>query len=411
VNPADSPASRPAISRALLACGALIGLAAFSLAETAATGIDWPYRVIGAIVIGASTIVIVLSTVARPLQAELAELDLARSEAGAALDRSRRRELLIRQAANAIALAGDEGEVLSTLGRAGAALWPDRDTQLLLASTDGTTATWRVAVSADGVGEPVVISADGRCRALTSGRTAVAASIKQLDSCPHVGSEADVSTVCVAVLVDGAPLASMTSIGPAGDLPPSGEITEVESLAAAATDRLRILRHERAAGSTDVIDPLTGLPNHMTVDREMRHLVSDLVPFSLAACDIDHLALYNQAYGQNNGDRALGFFAAALRDTVRPGDIVCRYGDDLFVVLFPRCSALNAQAAMERVREALVLNLSVAELAPFTVSVGVTESNQAASIPEIIENADLALSVAKHEGGNRVRLSSFDSAE
>ena len=66
---------------------------------------------------------------------------------------------------------------------------------------------------------------------------------------------------------------------------------------------------------------------------------------------------------------------------------------------------------MERVRESVVLDLSSAELAPFTVSVGVADSNQGTTIDELVETAGAALKVAKREGGNRVRVASFDSAD
>jgi GGDEF domain-containing protein len=69
---------------------------------------------------------------------------------------------------------------------------------------------------------------------------------------------------------------------------------------------------------------------------------------------------------------------------------------------------LHASAAMERVRESLALELAEAELDPLTCSSGVADSNQGESIDDLLEMADIAMQVAKREGGNRVRLASFD---
>jgi len=59
------------------------------------------------------------------------------------------------------------------------------------------------------------------------------------------------------------------------------------------------------------------------------------------------------------------------------------------------------------VREALVLELADQELAPFTVSVGIAESGSAERVEDVVESADVAVLVAKREGGNRVLLGDF----
>ena len=43
-----------------------------------------------------------------------------------------------------------------------------------------------------------------------------------------------------------------------------------------------------------------------------------------------------------------------------------------------------------------------------TCSSGIAGSNQGESIDDLLEMADIAMQVAKREGGNRVRLASFD---
>lgn len=388
----------------------LIALATAGLIECASMGIGWPLRVIGAILIGATTIALTNSIIT-PLQVAASRERLVAAEVLQTLSAERRVNRLMIEGVSAISFALDEGEILSMLGRSCAIRWPDRETHLLLASLDGSTAPWSVALTASDVGHPTPIEGDGRCRALTTQQFVAHDHTDRLDGCPHLRLTAPGSSVCIPVLAAGVPLAAVCSTGPAGDLPSGSDIEAMLLLASVASDRLEILKPSRPAAPEEIIDPLTNLPNHLTAHREIKQLIGGLVPFSLAVCDVDSLGVYNEANGAEAGDRALQLFAAALRDTLRPGDVLCRYGDDAFLALFPRCSVLNARAAMERVRESVVLDLSSAELAPFTVSVGVADSNQGTSIDELVETAGTALRAAKREGGNRVRVASFDSAD
>jgi diguanylate cyclase (GGDEF)-like protein len=163
------------------------------------------------------------------------------------------------------------------------------------------------------------------------------------------------------------------------------------------------------APGRDLRDPLTGLPNHVTAHHLIRDLVESLTPFSLALCNVDGFAEYNTRHGRDGGDVALQTLSTVLADTLRPDDIVCRYGGDTFLAVFPRCSTMNAAAAMERVREALVLRLAGDDHPAFTCSSGVADSNQGTSVDALLEAADLAMSMAKYDGGNRVRTASFDA--
>jgi len=73
-------------------------------------------------------------------------------------------------------------------------------------------------------------------------------------------------------------------------------------------------------------------------------------------------------------------------------------------------AAQRAAAAMERVREALVLRLAEHGSPRFTCSVGLADSGHGESIDEILDAADLAMSMAKYDGGNRVRAAWVDDA-
>jgi len=118
--------------------------------------------------------------------------------------------------------------------------------------------------------------------------------------------------------------------------------------------------------------------------------------------DLDTFKSLNDTHGHDAGDRALRLFAQTLRACLRPEDLACRYGGEEFVVVLPRCSLEDATAALERVQEQLVLNLSQGEVPPFTVSFGVAESGADDSLEGLIRAADAALLRAKATGRNRV---------
>lgn len=171
-------------------------------------------------------------------------------------------------------------------------------------------------------------------------------------------------------------------------------------------DELAALRAFTAG--TDVAAAAScGLLTSSELRRRGATMLRDAVPFSLALCDIDAFERYRDAHGSDGGQRALRLYAEVISASLRPDDLVAREGGDKFMCIFPKCSAEQARAVMERVRESLVLTLATQELAPFTASVGISHSSQADRVETLIEIGDVALVVAKHLGGNRVGLDDF----
>ena len=123
--------------------------------------------------------------------------------------------------------------------------------------------------------------------------------------------------------------------------------------------------------------------------------------------DLDHFKQLNDSHGHDAGDRALRSFSQTLRASLRNEDVICRYGGEEFVVLFPQRSASEAAAALQRVQEELLVSVASGSVAPFTVSFGVAHSDHDQGLEELCRVADAALFRAKREGRNRVILDSF----
>ncbi|HEY6108900.1 MAG TPA: GGDEF domain-containing protein, partial [Gemmatimonadales bacterium] len=58
-------------------------------------------------------------------------------------------------------------------------------------------------------------------------------------------------------------------------------------------------------------------------------------PLSILMLDVDRFKQFNDSWGHAAGDEALKAVSAAIKQSVRQGEIVARYGGDEFVVLFP----------------------------------------------------------------------------
>ena len=76
-------------------------------------------------------------------------------------------------------------------------------------------------------------------------------------------------------------------------------------------------------------------------------------PPHLVLLDIDGLEAYNDANGHLAGDGLLVQFAAVLRDTVRPTDVVGRIGGDEFALLVLGRSQPQVDGVLSRLRAKL----------------------------------------------------------
>jgi diguanylate cyclase (GGDEF)-like protein len=70
-------------------------------------------------------------------------------------------------------------------------------------------------------------------------------------------------------------------------------------------------------------------------------------------CDLDHFKAVNDTYGHAAGDRVLEDSATLLRNELRAGDVIGRWGGEEFLVDARDTAATHALAMAERLRLAL----------------------------------------------------------
>lgn len=179
----------------------------------------------------------------------------------------------------------------------------------------------------------------------------------------------------------------------------------------AAERKIRELEAELELASEKVReDQLTGVLNRRGLDeafeRELAVFRRQGRPLAVALLDIDNFKKLNDTHGHQAGDAALVHLAGVIKETVRPADIVGRYGGEEFVILLPDATTEEATAVVKRLQRALTKHFFLNEDTRLliTFSAGVTHCGEAESAADIIARADKGLYQAKREGKNRTVL-------
>jgi diguanylate cyclase (GGDEF)-like protein len=161
-------------------------------------------------------------------------------------------------------------------------------------------------------------------------------------------------------------------------------------------------------------DGLTSLYNirhfNLLFEAEFRNLTLDKTKrLALIMGDVDNFKQVNDTYGHQAGDIILREFAKIIQAKCRQTDIVARYGGEEFIVMLPGAGKKEAMETAERIRHDIegrkfrLKNIVYGT----TISMGVVEFSNEREKDSLIEKADKALYQAKHEGKNRVCLSSI----
>ena len=129
-------------------------------------------------------------------------------------------------------------------------------------------------------------------------------------------------------------------------------------------------------------------------------------PLSVVMMDIDHFKLVNDIYGHQNGDVVLVAIAELAKTDRRSYDFAARYGGEEFILVLPETTHEEAMGVAERLRERILRQTFGPPLENLrvTISMGVATYRPplAATIDNLIGEADAALYRAKQWGRNRV---------
>jgi diguanylate cyclase (GGDEF)-like protein len=313
----------------------------------------------------------------------------------------------------ALETAEREDGALTVVGRAFEQAGDATAAELMLA--DSSRAHLRVAVERgpgpDGHGPRCGVDSPWSCPAVRRGHAVTYEHSGGLDACPRLWERAvPCQAVCVPITVMGRAIGVLHATRPVEDPMSDAEVARLDTIAQQAGSRIALLRAMERSQLQAATDPLTGLLNRRTLEERARALVGGSEPFAVVMADLDHFKTVNDTFGHDAGDRALRLFSRVLTSSLRPEDVVSRYGGEEFVVLLPGCSADDGVRAMERLRENLALAVSSGSVPSFTCSVGVTDSTVGRSLSELVDVADAALLSAKRSGRNRIVVDTTGAA-
>ena len=156
-------------------------------------------------------------------------------------------------------------------------------------------------------------------------------------------------------------------------------------------------------------DQLTELPNRFLLTEILQRAIAKARRSShntaLLLCDLDRFKQYNDLHGSQFGDALLRAAASRITQHVRPNDTVARFADDEFAVLLEECiGPLQAQQLAQRLVQAMRLPFFIDGIeARLSISIGVSIAPDDGQLADtILSAAELALSEAKKQGGDRV---------
>lgn len=168
--------------------------------------------------------------------------------------------------------------------------------------------------------------------------------------------------------------------------------------------RTEVIEWQRRAKT----DALTNIANRWEIMEALRRWVDisrkQQTPLCLVMADIDWFKQVNDALGHLAGDEVLKYVTQRIQATLRPVDVLGRYGGEEFLIILPETDLPTAAIIAERIRA------HVAECpihtqhqdVTVTISLGVSEYHGELELSTLIEHADTAMYEAKKVGRNRV---------
>lgn len=196
---------------------------------------------------------------------------------------------------------------------------------------------------------------------------------------------------------------------------PGQKVKQIQQLAVSVAQQYLLtmenLRLREKLRGQAVRDPLTGLYNRRyleaALEQEIFRAKRKGLTVGVIMLDIDHFKQFNDQYGHDVGDIVLRQIGLFLHDSVRGGDVACRYGGEEFLVILPEICLEDAVERAESLRIG-VEKMNEKEYRTYpgklSISLGVALYPQHGdSVHTIMQAADQAMYQAKRAGRNRVQ--------
>jgi diguanylate cyclase (GGDEF)-like protein len=180
-------------------------------------------------------------------------------------------------------------------------------------------------------------------------------------------------------------------------------------LKAVETDRERLRQELSHARKHSLADELTGLPRREVFVKQLEAEIGRVKRYgfalAVAVIDVDNLESVNKRYGRSVGDAVLRCYAGQILAKFRTYDLVARYGDDEFAVLFPNTQKDGAMHALEKARKTAAstfIHQDGKNIPLPSFSSVLTQYSPGEPAATLLQRADETLSQARLAGYNRM---------
>jgi diguanylate cyclase (GGDEF)-like protein/PAS domain S-box-containing protein len=154
-------------------------------------------------------------------------------------------------------------------------------------------------------------------------------------------------------------------------------------------------------------DQLTKLYNRLYLDevliQQYYRFYRNNEACSVIMVDIDHFKEINDTYGHLVGDKVLVEFASILKNSVRVGDVVGRWGGEEFLLVLPYADIEAAQVIAKKLQH-LIREHKFKIVNKLTASFGISMFKVDVTVEHVIDEADTALYKAKEAGRDRIEI-------
>lgn len=159
------------------------------------------------------------------------------------------------------------------------------------------------------------------------------------------------------------------------------------------------------------LDSLTRVYNHGFFIKNLREQAETCLkqnqPLSLIMLDLDFFKQYNDTFGHAMGDEILVSLCKAIRNHIKQGDAVGRWGGEEFAISLPNTTSDQAFQVAQRIRKTLAEFTFISNDHKFiptpTVSMGIAgfpvETDE---VTKLIDLADKRLYIAKERGRDQI---------
>ncbi len=188
---------------------------------------------------------------------------------------------------------------------------------------------------------------------------------------------------------------------------------QLEQLNAELSRKMREIEELQARLKREAVhDPLTQLFNRRYLDSAMPGLIGSAerwnTPLTLALVDLDYFKRVNDRHGHLAGDKVLRRIGKLFATSLRPSDIVSRWGGEEFCIVFPETDVAGAATALASLAAKLrMLEVEWGQeiIGGFTFSAALAAHGpHGRTLDELVDSADRSLYAAKGAGRDRVLI-------